>query len=56
MEPTALAALADRFASAAVPAPPPPMGAASMAALQGHLMMFREDPEGAVASAPGILP
>jgi hypothetical protein len=28
----------------------------SAVALQGHLMMYREDPDGAVASAPDILP
>jgi chaperone BCS1 len=66
LDPAALDVLARRFAAAAVASPtavspqqeqqPAAAGAAassmsSMAALQGHLMMHREDPEGAVHAA-----
>lgn len=48
VNPEALRALARKFAAAAVGVR---AEAGSMAALQGHLMMYRDDPEGAVENA-----
>lgn len=49
LDPRAVRALAESFAAAVGDDGKHP-GAFSMAALQGHLMMHREDPEGAVAA------
>ena len=49
LDPLAVRALAESFALAVGDDGKHP-GASSMAALQGHLMMHREDPEGAVAA------